>query len=797
MQNKTKSELKKYINKGDRCYNNNKYIQAIENYTKAIEIDSNCVEAYIGRGNAYAAMGEYDKAIDDYSKAIQLDPNDADVYSNRGYVYNAMGEYEKAIADCATAIKIDTDHVEAYNNRGNAYANKGEYEKAIADYNKVIQLNPDYAEAYNNRGITYADMGEYEKAISDCSKAIQLDSDYAAAYNNRGNAYADMGEYEKAIADYSKAIQLNPDYEFAYYNRGIAYKNKGEYDKAIDDNSKAIQLNPDNADAYYNRGEAYKNKGEYDKAIADYNKAIQLNPDDADLYNGRGEAYDKIGEHEKAIADYKKASQLNGYWPSLEEYDPGITLQNWQELLADNNVTFHENLKMFKMMLAEGGASTCANLAETYGGNAASYNGLGCGFAERVYQTVNCPLCKDGDKEILFTIPFVGKYIVEKGKRRYEWKLRYELKEALEKMDLSDIDISIQNDDSIKYDKNMILYGPPGTGKTYSTAIYALAICDELDIDSVRSMEYEEVMKRFRDLQIAGRVDFTTFHQSYGYEEFIEGIKPVVDQNKGAIGYTIESGVFKKFCEVARAVKSTSNDTAVKENATPYVFVIDEINRGNISKIFGELITLIEETKRAGSPEAATALLPYSGEPFSVPSNVYIIGTMNTADRSIALMDTALRRRFRFLEMMPDSKVLSGVIVDGLDVAKMLDVINERIAFLFDREHTIGHAFFTGLLKAENRNIRTLGSIFAKSVIPLLQEYFYEDYQKIQLVLGDNAKIFDESKFIKDTKVVASSIFVGSSDDIVDLPEKKFEINQEAFYNIESYLGIAPGLKAE
>ena len=487
-----------------------------------------------------------------------------------------------------------------------------------------------------------------------------------------------------------------------------------------------------------------------------------------------------------------------------------------------------------------------------------------------------------------------------------------------------------------EFEKNMILYGPPGTGKTYNMAIYAVAICDGKSLEEVRALDYSVVMERYEQLKKVGRVVFTTFHQSYGYEEFIEGIKPIVDQAKNDIGYTIEPGVFKKFCDNARTIDHSATETIVnaqakiwkitimngdmnavkqecfdegnarmgfdydapearafvnevapgdiilsfktrrsidgigvvtgdieelgtkdtyqlsrnvfwlakkideditginagkllhrmtfakvpnmqlkdvlalvkkcspnskeaeiKENTVPYVFVIDEINRGNISKIFGELITLIENTKRGGMVEATSAILPYSGDTFCVPANVYILGTMNTADRSIALMDTALRRRFQFVEMMPDSKVISDVVIEGLDVAKMLDIINERIAFLYDREHTIGHAFFTGLLKPENRTVRALGSIFEKSVIPLLQEYFYEDYQKIQLILGDNAKSNPNQKFVKDTKIVAKNIFVGCIEDIIDLPEKKFEINPKAFYDIESYKGIAPGLDVE
>ncbi|MGF0104763.1 McrB family protein [Ligilactobacillus ruminis] len=329
------------------------------------------------------------------------------------------------------------------------------------------------------------------------------------------------------------------------------------------------------------------------------------------------------------------------------------------------------------------------------------------------------------------------------------------------------------------FDKNLILYGPPGTGKTYNSAKYAVAICDKKSVDEL--IDYEAVMSKYNELKESGRISFTTFHQSYGYEEFIEGIKPVMDNDSKDISYTIEPGIFKKFCDVARNYKKDE----------PCVFIIDEINRGNISKIFGELITLIESTKRDGMEEAVSATLPYSGKTFSVPSNVYILGTMNTADRSIALMDTALRRRFQFIEMMPDSNVLRDIDADkvgNLDVASMLDKINERITFLYDREHTIGHAFFTGL--KDNPSLEKLQSIFEKSVIPLLQEYFYEDYQKIQLVLGDNAKSDDSLKFILDEKVVAKDIFKGNVEEVIDLPEKKYSINKKAFSNINSYKEI-------
>jgi 5-methylcytosine-specific restriction endonuclease McrBC GTP-binding regulatory subunit McrB len=345
------------------------------------------------------------------------------------------------------------------------------------------------------------------------------------------------------------------------------------------------------------------------------------------------------------------------------------------------------------------------------------------------------------------------------------------------------VDIEIENEENNeKFDKNIILYGPPGTGKTYNTAIYAVAICDGVSLEKIRLKPYKEVMNRYRQLSNAEkRITFTTFHQSYGYEDFIEGIRPRLDGGN-EIEYVINDGVFKSFC----------NHSGQTEK--PCVFIIDEINRGNISKIFGELITLIEDTKREGMEEGVFATLPYSGDKFSVPKNVYIIGTMNTADRSIALMDTALRRRFKFEEMLPDTQVLRNLqadkVVDGemeLDVVEMLETINRRITYLYDREHTIGHAFFTGL--KNEPTVSRLSEIFKKSVIPLLQEYFYGDYSKIMLVLGDNGKSVDEHKFILAKEINAGAVFKGDCSDL-DIPDYSYEIQETAFDNILSYIEI-------
>lgn len=221
------------------------------------------------------------------------------------------------------------------------------------------------------------------------------------------------------------------------------------------------------------------------------------------------------------------------------------------------------------------------------------------------------------------------------------------------------------------------------------------------------------------------RFEFVTFHQSYSYEDFVEGIKP--ELNNTDVSYKIEEGVFQKMCNRAR-----------NDKANNYAIFIDEINRGNISSIFGELITLIEDDKREGQPNEIKATLPYSQKPFSVPSNLYIIGTMNTADRSVEALDTALRRRFSFIELNPDAQQLtdSNYACTGIDLSKLLTAINARVEKLLDKDYCIGHSYFMSI-KDKANPLSEIRTIFQNKILPLLQEYFYGDWGKIMLVLGD------------------------------------------------------------
>jgi len=272
--------------------------------------------------------------------------------------------------------------------------------------------------------------------------------------------------------------------------------------------------------------------------------------------------------------------------------------------------------------------------------------------------------------------------------------------------------------------RQVILYGPPGTGKTYWARRAALEMAaravfkqplDALDVESRAALEGGGSAR-------AAAVRMCTFHPAYGYEDFMEGYRPVAASIGGHLAFELRGGVFKRLCDDAR-----------RQPELPFFLIVDEINRGDVPRIFGELLTVLERDKRGRA-----VVLPLSGERFAVPDNVYVIGTMNTADRSIALLDTALRRRFGFIELMPDSQLLGAASVAGVPLGPWLNALNERICQHLGRDARnlqVGHAF----LLEDGRSVadfRRFARILQDDIVPLLEEYCYEDFERLELVLG-------------------------------------------------------------
>jgi len=273
--------------------------------------------------------------------------------------------------------------------------------------------------------------------------------------------------------------------------------------------------------------------------------------------------------------------------------------------------------------------------------------------------------------------------------------------------------------------KNLILQGAPGVGKTYITRKIAVSLCEGLDElhFNAKYRNRADLIKGYNKLVAAKRIGFITFHQSLDYEEFVEGLKPDIDEatNKGTGTFSVKPGLFKKICDEA------------KDKQEPYVLIIDEINRANISKVLGELITLIEPSKRCGGDDSYSVTLPYSQEEFSVPSNLYIIGTMNTADRSLGSLDYAIRRRFAFKTLVSDNRLVTDpraikyfeAIKDLITIAKDDDFETDDIM--------IGHSYFMGDFENNLNN----------KIIPLLLEYFRDGvlvYEKV--ISSDHSSVF-------------------------------------------------------
>jgi 5-methylcytosine-specific restriction protein B len=275
--------------------------------------------------------------------------------------------------------------------------------------------------------------------------------------------------------------------------------------------------------------------------------------------------------------------------------------------------------------------------------------------------------------------------------------------------------------------RNVILYGPPGTGKTYIAKKVAQALVEPRSAVTTQSSDHF--------------IEWVTFHQSFSYEDFVEGWRPVKGEESEQVSYDIVPGTLRYLAARAEV-----------DPAGNYVLVIDEINRGNISKILGELITLIEDDKRKGQQNETAVTLTYSRQKFCLPSNIYIIGTMNTADRSIALLDVALRRRFAFIEIAPHAELLEDVLVgneeSSVDLGALLENLNRGIARELDRNYQLGHSYFLRIKElSDTERLIELEYVWNNQILPLLEEYFYSQRE----VLAEFLSGFTNSQLEQDS----------------------------------------------
>ena len=413
-----------------------------------------------------------------------------------------------------------------------------------------------------------------------------------------------------------------------------------------------------------------------------------------------------------------------------KDYNPGFTVDQWVELLNDPNVFNQNNLEMMRRLKDIGGQATCIELAHKYGETKNFYLSGSVYLAQRIHKKTNCPtLTKDNENAKWWPILYIGRFAEKDHPGSYIWKLRDELSAALDQIDLSNV--KLYSDKKItdletppvaistysrneflnevfmseeKYDSlcnalknkmNIILQGAPGVGKTFAARRLAWSLMGEKDDN---------------------RIELVQFHQNYSYEDFVMGYKP--SEN----GFKLKEGVFYRFCKKAE-----------EQPEKDFFFIIDEINRGNLSKIFGELLMLIENDYRG-----TTITLPYSDEQFSVPNNLYIIGMMNTADRSLAMIDYALRRRFSFIEMEPAfesngfkdyQKKLNDPKFDEL-INKIKD-LNQEITEdkTLGKGFCIGHSYFCG---QDACTEEWLSSIVDYDILPMLNEYWFDEPNKVE-----------------------------------------------------------------
>jgi len=300
-----------YFCRAKTYYDRGRYVEAVTDDSKAIELDPQHTLAWMGRGISQFKLGRFDEAVADFSRAIELDPMYASPWYNRGNAHRKLSREDLALTDYSKAIELDPTFAAAWYNRGNAHSKLGREDMALTDFSKAVELDPKFMQAWYNRANAHSKLGREDMALTDYSKAIELDPTFAQAWYSRGNAHRKLRQADKAVDDYTKAIELDTNFKLAWYNRGLAHNSLGQPEKALADFTRAIELDPMDARSWCQRGRAYNRLGQAQKAVDDHTKAIEIDPKYVNALISRGSAYDILGHPEKAFDDFSRAIELD------------------------------------------------------------------------------------------------------------------------------------------------------------------------------------------------------------------------------------------------------------------------------------------------------------------------------------------------------------------------------------------------------------------------------------------------------------------------------------------------------
>ena len=652
---------------------------------------------WLKKGYSFKRKKEHEKAMECFDKALELEPENGNYWADKGWSLYESGRYEDAIKCYDKAIEIKPKSPRFWNDKGVILDDSKKSDDALKCYEKAIEIRSNYSIAWSNKGRLLGRLGKLDEAIICCDRAIKIKPNDDYAWNLKGWCLINLNKNIQSLDCFDKAIEISPKFASPWDGKGVALNKLKRYDEAIMCYDRAIQIEPKFPEAWFGKGLALHHLERYNEAIDCFDYLIRISPELPNAWAAKGWSLFKLGRKEEALKFYDKAIELESEyaWPYGGK---------GEVLLANGNL--NESLEY------------CDRSIEL---DPENY------YVWEIKAKVLKALGRTSEAEEAFA-------------KSRELKNEGGPKNGPDPGTLPEIIQDIQS--VLERKGQLILYGPPGTGKTY----WAERAAQEMASLDLYGKSFDRLSEGERSALIdggdaSGAVRICCFHPAYGYEDFLEGYRP--EETDGKMSFALRDGIFKRLCR----------DASANPDAKFYL-IIDEINRGDIPRIFGELMTVIEKNKR-GKP----IILPVSGEQMRVPENVRVIGTMNTADRSIALLDTALRRRFGFIEMMPDASVLGESVVGGVHLGEWLSGLNRRVCDSVGRDarnRQIGHSY---LMKG-GKPISTLMSfsrVVQDEIIPLLEEYCYEDYSTLEKILG--GEVVDVQR-----QMIRDEIFEGSMD---------------------------------